>query len=347
MIDEVDRRGFAVLGWLLGILLVTGLFSRALGLHWVQEVEWPTDLYALGRLERPLPVDVGIVGSSRSHYGLAPTAVDACLALTAGRATTTVSANRLAASLYASDIVARELFSGERKPRALVVEVAPESLNANHFELDYNVASSAGLGDVSECIGAATFGPPSLSGCARPLFRGVENIAFWLHRPLTEHRHITWMALYAGGGQYCFGTPACEARNADYDLRHQGRWKTRIDRVLPKVRTERFIDYTIEGGLPARHFVALLDRAKAEGVAVHVVNLPVSEVYQAEVPEAAYAEFLRWVPETTASHGGAFLDLNLPEWRVREQYIDPDHLNASGAGKLSARVCAELAGSVR
>lgn len=347
MTDPVSRRGLHVVAWIGLYLLFAGALSRAFGLHWVQEVEWPTDLFAMGTVRRGAPVDVGIVGSSRSHYGLAPTAIDACLGRALGRPTQTLAANRLAASLYAADIVARELFSGERQPRVLVVEVAPESLNANHFELDYNVAASAQLPDVPECVAAAVSGPPSLAACARPLGRGVENLAFLLHRPLTEHDHITWMALYAGGGQYCFGTPACAARNAAYDERHQGRWQTRVERVLPKVRRERFVDYTLDGGLPARHFEALLERARAQGVAVLVVNLPVSATYQAEVPAEAYAAFLAWVPRTVAAHGGRFLDLNEPAWQARELYVDPDHLDAGGAEALSARVCEELVGALR
>lgn len=341
-LDTTDRHGLAVLGWLAGFLVLAAVTSHVLGLKYVQEVEWPTDLFAETTLQRAAPLDVAIVGSSRSHYGFAPSAIDACLSEKLGRTTHTASANRLAASLYASDIVARDLFSGAHKPRVLVVEVAPESLNANHFELDYNVGASADPEDVPECVAAAFGGQPRLATCARPLTRGVENIAFLLHRPLTDHRHITWMALFQGGGQYCYGTSDCEARNADYDTRHAGRWQTRVERVLPKVGSERFVDYEVQGGLPSLHFVAMLDRARAEGVTVQVVNLPVSAAYNAEVPREAYATYLAFVGPTAISHGARFLDLNVPEWQVRENYVDPDHLNHVGAKRLSERICAEV-----
>ncbi|GDX82639.1 hypothetical protein LBMAG42_44500 [Deltaproteobacteria bacterium] len=344
--DATDWRGFQVLAWTATFLTLAGVATEALGLKYVQEVEWPTDLFATAALRRPAGIDVAIVGSSRSHYGFAPTAIDACLSARLNRPTQTVSSNRLAASTYATDIVARDLFSGERAPRVLVIEVAPESLNANHFELDYNVASSADVRDVPECVAAAVSGPPALAACARPLVRGVENLAFFLHRPLTEHDHVTWMALFAGGGQYCFGTPACEARNAEYDQRHAGRWQTRIERVLPKVRAERFVDYQVGSGLPSAHFVAMLDRARADGVTPLVVNLPVSATYQAEVPVEAYAAYLAWVAPTTAAHGGRFLNLNMPDWQERPEYLDPDHLNGKGALRLSQRLCDEVADSL-
>lgn len=343
--DEVDRRGFRVLGWIAALLAFASVAAQTLGLKYVQEVEWPTDLFALAAVKPAAPLDIAIVGSSRSHYGFIPGAIDACLSERLARPTRTVSANRLAASSYATDIVARDLFSGDNAPKVLVIEVAPESLNANHFELDYNVASSADVRDTPECVAAAMTGPPTLASCARPLVRGVENLAFYLHRPATEHGHITWMALFAGGGQYCYGAPECEVRNAEYDQRHLGRWQTRIERVLPTVRAGRFVDYEVGSGLPSAHLVATLDRARSQGVATLVVNLPVSPTYQAEVPAEAYATYLAWVAPAASTHGGRFLDLNNPEWKDRQEYLDPDHLNHKGALRLSMRLCDEVADS--
>jgi hypothetical protein len=332
---------FPLFAWLTVLLALAHGLSATLGLKYVQEVEWPTDLYALQQLDGPAP-DVAIVGSSRAHYGLPPSALDHCLGERLGRPTETVAANRLAASLYAADIVARDLFSGRRAPKVLVVEVAPESLNANHFELDYNVASSADLADIPECVAD---GGPSWTACARPLVRGVENIAFYLHRPWTDHRHVEWMALYHGGGQYCYDDDACLARNAAYDGAHAERWQTRVDRVLPHVRRERFRDYAVGTGLPSAHFVALLDRARADGARVVVVNMPVSATYAAEIPDEATEAFSAWVTATAAEHGARYVDFDVPAWREqRELFLDPDHLDAEGALRLSRALCDALVG---
>lgn len=341
-LPEADRRGFAVLAWLGLLLLLTSLLSSALGLKYVGEVEWPTDLFAISHLEDPRPLDVGIAGSSRTHYAFAPRLIDACLGARLGRPTRSLSVSRLAASTYAIDILARDLYSDERQPRVLVAEVAPDALNAAHYELNHNVATSADPRDVPECLAASFQGEPALSACARPLFRGGESLAFLLHRPFTNHDHITWMALYEGGGQYCFGHPDCGARNADYDRGHRGRWQARLERVIPKVRIERFADYRIHGGLPALHFEAMLRRAAREGVQVLVVNLPVSETYQREIPAEHYATFQSYVESTSAAHGARYLDWNLGDWQDRTLYIDPDHLNAEGARRASETLCLAL-----
>ena len=343
ILDATDRRALAIVAWIAALVGFADVLSARLGLKYVQEVEWPTDLYALQQVHRGTRPDVAIIGSSRAHYGLSPSAIDLCLSDALGRRTETLAANRLTASTYATDIVARDVFGGPAAPRAFVVEVAPESLHAHHFELDYNVASTAAIQDIPECAAVALTGPPALAACARPLLRGVENAAFLLHRGWTDTRHIEWMALYHDGGQYCFDDDACRARNQAYDDSHRGRWDARVAKVLPRVTAERFADYAVGTGLPSAHFVTLLDRARADGAVVFVVNMPVSALYHAQIPPEDQAAWLAWITPTIAAHGARFLDYDTPEWRDRRDlFLDPDHLNARGALLLSNAVCAAL-----
>lgn len=344
MSEEVDRRLLSVAGAFAALLLVCGLLADQLHLKWLQEVEWPTDLYGASLLPDEGPPDVGVVGSSRAHFALPPSALDACLGDALGRPTRTVAANRMRASAYTIDITARNVFSGARAPRVLVVEAAPESLNAHHFELDGSVHDNADVRDVPECLAAAFGeGEPAAASCLHPFVRAPANLAFLLHRPLTEHAHLTWMARYHGGGQYCYDDDACLARNRAYDLESAARWEERVSTVLPTLAAERFRAYTI-GGLPAAHFEALLARAREEDQRVIVVNLPVHALYQARIPAAAYAAYDAWVRARTAELGAVYLDLNTPEWQAdRERFLDPDHLDSDGALALSREVCAEVA----
>lgn len=335
--DPTDRRAAAVLGWCALLVAACGVVASASGLHWLQAVEWPTDLYSLGRIDGE-PLDVAVVGTSRSHYGLPPSGLDACLSETLGRPSRSVGLNRLTASAYTEDLVARDLLA-DSPPQVLVVEVAPETLNAHHFELDYNLASAARLQDVPECL-ATVRSPRRLSSCARPLFRGVENIAHLFARPWTEHDHIRWMATYAGGGQYCFDDDACRARNLAYDTQMAGRWQKRMDTLVPRVRAERFVDYTVDTGLNANHFRALLDRETARGVQVVVVNLPVAAAYQAQVPDDVYATYLAFLDAELGPRGVPLVDLNTPAWQdARALWLDPDHLNRLGAERLTQELC--------
>ena len=338
--DATDRRSLAILAWMGLILTLLDLGARGLGLRWLQAVEWPTDLYTLGLLA-PEPIDVAVVGTSRAHYGLPPSGIDRCLSAALGRPTRSVGLNRLTASAYTEDIVARDLLAAT-PPRVLVVEVAPETLNAHHFELDYNLSSSADLVDIPECL-ATVRSTTRLASCAQPLFRGLENTARLFARPFSDHAHISWMALYEGGGQYCFEDEACRARNQAYDTRVQARWQRRVDSLLPGVGEERFRDYQAREGLNADHFRALLDRETARGVQILVLNMPVAELYQAEVPPAVYAEFLSAMEAELGPRGIPFLDYNQPEWSAdRQLWLDPDHLDSIGAERLTRTLCEEI-----
>lgn len=338
--DPIDRRAAAIFCWVLLLLLLADGLAARLHLKWLQSTEWPTDLYTLQTVDRHVPWTLGIAGSSRSHYALSPSALDRCLLQKTGRRSETLAANRMRASAYTIDITARDLFPDVP---VLLAEVAPESFNAHHFELDYSISSNADIPDVPECLGAALrHGEPRLASCARPLLRGVENIAFLLHRPWTDHRHIEWMALYHGGGQYCYDDPECIQRNNAYDAENRLRWDSRVKNILPDIGPQRFARYTV-GGLPAAHFVAMLQRAQSKKQAVFLVNLPVHAFYQAQIPPQNYQDWLQWVRSTAAAYGAHFLDYNLPSWQNnRALFLDPDHLNSQGALQLSEAVCGEV-----
>ena len=341
-LGSVDARGLAVLGYLGLYLAIAALLSTALGLKPLLPVEWPTDLYGLSLVTRPTPLDVGIVGSSRAHYAFLPRALDACLGAALGRPTRSEAANRVTASAFAVAALARDHFSGDKAPPTLVIEVAPDALNRNHFELRHNVATTAEWRDLPACLAEVPATRLRVGDCLSPLARPVSNLAHLLHRPFAELDHIRWMALVEGGGQYCATHPSCEARNADYDARHAGRWATREAAILPRVRSERFADYQIEGGLGALAFTDLLASRRAAGLATLVINLPVSEAYQREIPPADYEQFQAWIHATTEAQGARYLDWNRGDWTDRQLYLDPDHLNARGAHKATAALCRAL-----
>jgi hypothetical protein len=333
--DPLDRKALLILGWIL--VLVAGADGLSTGLHlkWLQQTEWPTDLY--GQQVLGLQASVGVVGSSRSHYALPPSALSTCLSSQTGKKIEVRAAERMRASAYAIDITARDVFADTP---ILIAEVAPESVSAHHFEHSFNVTANADAQDVPECLAHRDDLP--VTDCLRPLFRGVENIAFLLHRPWTDHRHIEWMSLYYGGGQYCYDTPECLARNATYDQENAARWDSRVQSVLPTVAPLRFAHYEI-GGLSGAHFVAMLQRAHDKGQQLWLVNLPVHTLYQARIPPQDYALWLDWTRQEAQAFGAHFLDYNTPEWEAdRSRFLDPDHLNSVGALQLAEAVCGEV-----
>ncbi len=147
---SVDRRGAAILAWVLaGAVYALGL-SEVGGLKYLQDVTWPTALYTFQRLE-PEPVKVAIVGTSRSSFGLVPTVIDPCLRRRLGEPARSVNLSRVFASILTEAILVRTLFEDDL-PAHLLVEVAPEIVNSDHHEMALNMAWNADLRDVPACL---------------------------------------------------------------------------------------------------------------------------------------------------------------------------------------------------
>ena len=92
-------------------------------------------------------------------------------------------------------------------------------------------------------------------------------------------------------------------------------------------------------GIALGHFFPALFHAVGAAEVAHV-NLPVAAVYQAEVPEAVYAEFLSVMHDELHPRGVPFVDLNTPAMQAdRDAFLDPDHLNRVGAERIARALC--------
>ena len=335
----VNARLAQIAGCILGLLALAHALVAAAGLKHVGPVRWPTDLYALG-LVIPDEIDLLLLGSSRSTFGLAPTAIDPCLGERLGRPTHTWSWSRANASLWSQRLVAREALARTR-PGVVVIEVAPEMMSPHHYEHGWNSVTEADPRDIPSCFQGAD-GLDGWADCLYPLVRPLDNLVRSVERARIEPPHLRWMALFARGGQFCFGTPACVAHNARFEARLDHRWGDRLAEVIPKVRAERFRDYAV-GPPHTDAMVALLDEVEAVGARALIVRMPVHEVYAAEIPAEAEAAFSAYLGALVDERGLTLVDADR-WWRGdRARFHDPDHLSPVGALELSRALCAAAA----
>lgn len=333
----------ALLGWCAALCALALTISEAANLKYAQALVWPTDLYAFQQIETG-PIDVALIGSSRTTFGLAPTAIDSCLQRARRQPSTTYNLSRVFASMSTERIVARDLLDGERVPRVAVIEVAPETLAARHHEHTYNTASQVGIPDLPGCITEAR-SIDDLTACSRAPFRGVENLAWLISGERSDINHLRWMMLQQRGGQWCFGSPVCAAHNQRFATVLKPRWQMRLDRVLPNLTEERFGDWSLGEGQGHEALVSLIEEADERGYELLLLNMPVHQLYLDEIPEEAYAEYLAYLDEISREFGVKLHDANSPSWNAaRQLYHDPDHLNAAGALQLSNELCGVLTG---
>lgn len=340
--SPTDRRSAAILGWCAAVLGLALVVSQALGLKYSQEIVWPTDLYAFQRIETG-PIDVALIGSSRTTFGLAPTAIDPCLSEKLGRPTTTYNLARVFASMATERSVAEALLVGPRVPKLAVVEIAPEILADRHHEHAYNTASEAGLGEVPSCLAMAS-SADDLVACARPPLRGVENLAWLLSGERADINHLNWMMIHQRGGQFCFGSSACQEHNQRFEGPLHNRWEMRVERVLPTLTEDRFGDWQISEGQGHTALLDLIEASRAGGYDLLLMNMPVHQIYQDEIPAADYAAYLDYIEGIATEYGVQIFDANTPEWNQdRDRFYDPDHLSSSGAQRLSQELCKRIA----
>ncbi len=344
--SPIDRRAAAILGWCAAILGLALTVSDALGLKYSQEIVWPTDLTAFQHIETG-PIDVALIGSSRTTFGLAPTAIDACLSDTLARPTTTYNLARVFASMATERSVARDLLVGEHIPALAVVEIAPEILAARHHEHTYNTASQVDLADVPACLSMVR-SADDLIACSRAPVRGVENLAWLLSGERADINHLNWMMIHQRGGQFCFGSAVCEEHNRRFEGPLRNRWQMRIERILPTLTEERFGDWRIGAGQGHEALLELIAESRERGYDLLLVNMPVHQVYLDEIPPEDYAAYLDYITALSEEHGVPIFDANTPQWNhARDRFYDPDHLSSSGALLLSRALCARIAPMLR
>jgi hypothetical protein len=346
MAAEVDRRGRAVLLWSLLWTFATTLVTDLGGMRYLQWVIWPTDLYALQRLneaEGEAPVDLAMIGSSRVSYGLSPSMLDPCLSQRLGRPVRSQNLGRAFTTAWSWRSLVEGTF-GQRRPRALLVGMEPEALNGHNHQLSRTLSTETRWSDLPANLGAVR-DLHQLYGALWPLFRGPEALGIQLSGMDDEEGRLRWMALHQGGGQWCSGSAACEEANAQLNQIQVRRWRYFMSVRQEKFRAERFGDYVLEGGSAAAAFEELLDWAAQEPpVRVVVLELPFHPVYEELVPSEVQQAYQAWLEAGAARRGYALIRLPQADWHQdRDYWTDPDHLNDWGAEALATALCPTLA----
>ena len=335
--NETTRHGLTILAAAFAAcLLINALIDQA-GLKYVQGVIWPTDLPAFQQLPEE-PIDVAVFGSSRASFALPPDGLDYCLAETLGRPTNTVNLARTFATAYDAEVVIRDLLD-DNPPEVLVLAVGPEFVDEHNHQIAAGLAAHASVAGLPVNLAHAR-GLADVFSALFPIGRGAESAALYLSGRYDKEARLTWLMLHHGGGQWCYGNAACEKQNKAYELLLSDRWDAVSANVLPTLRADRFEPYLIGDGQVHDGLHGLMTWAAERGVAVSFVKLPMHGDFQEGVPRAVRRSFAAYIAEVAEQYGASVFDGNSRDYRTnRKWYVDPDHLNASGAKRFSKTVC--------
>ncbi len=335
------RHGLAIIAWLLVFCAISYWMVAWAHLKYVQGVIWPTDIYAFQRTDFGT-LDVAIMGASRASFGLSPSALDQCLTRKLGRQTTSVNLARNSSPIWASNKLVHDLLNDEKTPRVIVLALGPESVDETTPLWAQLVRDFGDLGDIPMGLARAR-GLSDLLMALRPLVRGPENLALFLSGRFASDRHLRWMMLHHGGGQYCYGNPQCQKNNENISgsLPPWGSKKA-MARMARKIHNH-FQSYEVGTGEMNRAMLDILDWSQERGVKVALVDMPLHRIYAERIPFQARRAYRSYIDRLAQEHHLPILHSDNPSWLDnRNRFVDPDHLNQTGAYILSNAVCRSL-----
>jgi hypothetical protein len=261
--------------------------------------------------------DVLILGPSHASVGLSPRDMGAALRVYNGA---------LNGRTYpALEFVFEEIYEPLLKPRALVLAVSPLVLNAHNKWMERN----------SEQLFEAPY--PSALRASGPvgIWRRflVDHVALYRYR----HRQRGLRDGRVDGRRYLdeFGYTQPGATGT-YRPSPTG---------LPADHPYRRIMYAYDfSGPSVDAFIRLLERARADGIPVAVVNMPFRSEMLAvsSTGKADYDRYLVEMRRVREQFGFTWLDYQADVTFDDAEFRDVDHLNAVGTQKLSRRLATDL-----
>jgi hypothetical protein len=93
----------------------------------------------------------------------------------------------------------------------------------------------------------------------------------------------------------------------------------------------------------ARFLQMLLALCKDSGIAVIVVNMPVTAQNMQLLPAGTYERYLQVLSAESDKHGATFIDLNQDPRFTPDDFYDTIHMNAGGGKKLADAILSEIA----
>ncbi|MCP4807965.1 MAG: hypothetical protein GY913_32210 [Proteobacteria bacterium] len=346
MLTDTTRRGMSFLVLFVALVLGVSLTTEAAGLKYVQNLVWPSDVYAF-QTAVDGPVDVVIFGSSRASFGISPTRLDLCLEDQLERETRTVSLARVYSTGLTWNKLARYVLVDDKVPDVLVIGVTPEAFNDHNHKNDMIYAHEGEIADVPAML-AASSSYEDVLGSLAPLARGPEALALILSGRFDNEARLRWLMLHERGGQFCSGDPACGDQNQAFEDLQDYRWAKWAVQREELLSVERFSDFEAGEGLHHAELMELLDWADENEVQVMLVNMPLHPAFFQQVPPETYMEYSDYLWSLSREHGLPTFDGNLTDWRDdKEHWLDPDHLGRTGAMRFSDELCAAVAPELR
>ncbi len=332
-VSRKKSRGCQVLAWFVAVFFVTQIaLSSALDTIWAH-VRFPYFFQQLDRIEQlPSGPDVVCLGSSRFGSDIEHREMTRILRARTNDATLIAfNSYAPAGDLYVNERMLRELLARNIRPRVLLVEILPESVNDRNDWFRLHVGRQVTWGEIPKYVREIT-----QTGHLGRLLGARFLPAFHLRGELREAIGQGWLhAMTVSVPSESFTRPDLEHLPAED-------WETRIRETLtsvpatPTKQTNNGVGDVIKaldryrpGGTSASSLEAMLETCKDQGIQVYLVGAPVASAHRACYTSEIEGQFQGFLKRIHDRFGVPFLDYRdrLPD----ACFLDNHHANNTGA----------------
>jgi hypothetical protein len=336
-------RGRRVLAWTFAVFAVSQLAAGLL-----LDNCWPLvrfdearqmlkryrDLY--GREESP---DVIVLGTSRFLLAIQEDALTGSLRRAAGDSSVRAfNASVAAGDLETSDYLLNHLLSENAKPRLLVLEVSPETLNQHSGWINYQIVRFLRWQDYPRSFGQIVHsGNPATAAQARllPLITYRKNIGEIVRMSFAEWRHGPKRTPAIVSPELVDWRARVRVPEAVADNFHQ------VATGANQVFTHRLRDFRV-GGTALDAFHRILARCRENEIRVLLLSAPVTSFHRDLYSAAIQAEYYAFLKRIEQTRGIEFVECHasLPDTLFK----DGHHTTTDGGIYFGEKLGRELLG---
>lgn len=248
-------------------------------------------------------------------------------------------------------MMTRGLMEGARKPKVLVVGIAPRDFIDNKIH---------NLGDTEPFMfhqRYVEFDETVAKAYSDPFARAMGELEWKIGRLPLRRLHAGVASYFADGT----GAETTRRKEAGDELRHAlSASSQRIfpgDLVVPKVLQDAFFDNTAEYASRYKNphpkqfttqlffFEEMLKRMKAQNIQVLVVDMPTLKRNRDMLPPAFWTNYKSRIKELCTRQNADYLYLSDSPDFVQRDFVDNVHVSYRGATKVLEKIAAEIAGN--
>jgi hypothetical protein len=331
---DMNRRWlFRVLGFL-AVIIAGDALSWGLGTKYFTPLSHRRTLKVWAYQQKGSPADVLYLGTSKIRSAVIPRLIDDELSADLGREINTFCLAQQGSSCYENWMVLRDVVASNGAPSAIVLELSPPAVNANHGNLARGIHYFTGTPDLIRSIPWLDSQKRRRAACAAP-FRGFTNLVALGMRPIYEDDLQRILSRISRGSGAQYSPQSMEIHDRISDLQKAER-TIALQNAVSIGRSSPMTHFEV-GGAPGWGFDSICRFARSRSIPLVILDPPTVKDIDSLLVLPSEAETFRRFVEGYSDHPGVqWVDTDAETLNLTDaDFRDFTHLHPEGARKFS------------